>query len=147
MSNLLENADLQEAHNKLCKIATKDAMIVYFSLKKIDSLELEKKNLLIKFFDTNELLNVVKVVNIPFLDWVKKLEIDSSVTREQLDWSFGSTLDDMLGTQKSSSGKTGFGYIKGGSSSRNSFTKFVNSSSEFTPTSIEKVHEEEILAT
>ena len=40
---LSENADLQEADNKLCKIAAKDAMNVDLGLKKIDTLEHEKK--------------------------------------------------------------------------------------------------------
>ena len=39
-----EDADLQEAYSKLCKVATKDAMSVELGLKKIASLELEKKN-------------------------------------------------------------------------------------------------------
>ena len=43
-----EDADLQKAYNKLCKIATKDAMNVELGLKKIESLELDKKNLLVK---------------------------------------------------------------------------------------------------
>ena len=40
---LSKDADLQEAYNKLCKVAAKDAMNVELSLKKIESLELEKK--------------------------------------------------------------------------------------------------------
>ena len=40
---LSEDADLQEAYNKLCKVAVKDAMNVELGLKKIKSLELEKK--------------------------------------------------------------------------------------------------------
>ena len=47
---LSENADLQEAYNKLCKVAAKDAMGVDLGLKKIASLELEKKILLVKLF-------------------------------------------------------------------------------------------------
>ena len=54
---LSKNADLQEDYNKLCKIATKDAMNVDLGLKKIASLELDKKNLLLKLFDANELIN------------------------------------------------------------------------------------------
>ena len=45
---LSENADLQEAYNKLCKVTTKDAMNVELGLKKIESLEFDKKNLLVK---------------------------------------------------------------------------------------------------
>ena len=51
---LFENADLHEAYNMLCKIAAKDAMNVDLRLKKIDTLEHEKKNLLMKLFDANE---------------------------------------------------------------------------------------------
>ena len=36
---LSENANLQDAYNKLCKIAAKDAMNVDISLKKINTLE------------------------------------------------------------------------------------------------------------
>ena len=43
-----EDADLQEAYNKLCKVVAKDAMNVELGLKKIESLELDKKNLLVK---------------------------------------------------------------------------------------------------
>ena len=50
---LSENADLQEAYNKLYKVATKDTINVELGLKKIESLELDKKNLLVKLFDAN----------------------------------------------------------------------------------------------
>ena len=50
---LSKDADLQDAYNKLCKIAAKDAMNVELSLKKIESLELDKENLLVKLFDAN----------------------------------------------------------------------------------------------
>ena len=60
---LSENADLQEAYNKLCKVAVKDAMNVDLGLQKIASLELDKKNLLLKLFDANEFLDKVKTKN------------------------------------------------------------------------------------
>ena len=43
-------------------------MNVELGLKKIESLELDKKNLLVKLFDTNELLNNVKTENMLLLD-------------------------------------------------------------------------------
>ena len=58
---LFENADLQEVYSKLCKIAAKDAISVESGLKKINTLEQEKKNLLLKLFDANELLNSIKL--------------------------------------------------------------------------------------
>ena len=78
---LSEDADLQKAYNKLCKVAAKDAMNVELSLKKIESLELEKKNLFVKLFDANELLNNVKTKNMLLFDKVKSLKLDLSVAR------------------------------------------------------------------
>ena len=70
---LSENADLQEAYNKLCKIVAKDAISVKLGLKKINTLEHEKKILLLKLFDANELLNSVKIENMSLLEKVKSL--------------------------------------------------------------------------
>ena len=78
---LSEDTDLQEAYNKIRKVAANDAMNVELDLKKIESLELDKKNLLVKLFDVNELLNNVKTENILLLDKVKFLKLDLSVTR------------------------------------------------------------------
>ena len=121
---LSEDADLQEAYNKLCKVAAKDAMKVELGLKKIESLKLEKKNLLVKLFDANDLLNNVKTENMFLLDKVKSLELDLSIAR-----SASSKLDQMLSVQKSSSDKSGLGYIKSISMFAPHSTKFVPSSS------------------
>ena len=57
-------------------------MNVELELKKITSLELEKKNLLVKLFDANDLLNNVKTENMFLLDKVKNLELELSVARK-----------------------------------------------------------------
>ena len=57
-------------------------MNVELGLKKIASLELEKKNLLVKLFDANDLLNNVKTENMLLLNKVKNLELELSVARE-----------------------------------------------------------------
>ena len=93
---LSKDAYLQEAYNKLCKVAAKDALNVELSPKKIETLELDKKNLLVNLFDANELLNNVKIENMLLLDKVKSLELDLSVAR-----SASSKLDQMLSVQKS----------------------------------------------
>ena len=72
---LSDDADLQEAYNKLCKVAAKNAMNVELVLKKIESLELDKKNLLVKLFGANELLNNVKTENMLLLDKCIPLDI------------------------------------------------------------------------
>ena len=91
-----ENADLQEAYNKLCKVAVKDVMNVDLGLKKFASLELDKKILLLKLFDANELIDKVKTENMLLLDKVKNLELELSVVREQKNKSASSKLDYML---------------------------------------------------
>ena len=93
---LSKNADLQEAYNKFCKVAAKDAMNVDLGLKKIASLELGKKILLLKLFDANELLNNVKTKNMLLLDKVKNLELELFVVTEQINRFASSKLDHML---------------------------------------------------
>ena len=110
-------------------------MNVELGLKKIESLELEKKNLLVKLFDANELLNNVKTENMFLLDKVKSLELDLSVAR-----SASSKLDQMLSVQKSLSDKSGLGYVERISVSAPHSTKFVPSSS-FEPSVSEIVSE------
>ena len=65
---LSKSAELQEAYNKLCKVAAKDAMNVDLGLKKIAILEQEKKNLLLNLFDANELVNKMKAKNIKLVE-------------------------------------------------------------------------------
>ena len=79
---LSEDANLQKAYNKLCKVTIKDAISVELGLKKIASLELDKKILLLKLFNANELLNNVKTENMLLLDKVKNLELELSAARE-----------------------------------------------------------------
>ena len=126
---LSEDADLQEGYNKLCKVVAIDAINVELGLKKIASLDLEKKNLLVKLFDANDLLNNVKTENMLFLDKVKNLELELSVAREQTDRSASSKFNHMLSVQKSPSDKTGLGFVENISMSAPHSTNFVPSSS------------------
>ena len=135
MGELSEDADLQEAYNKLCKVAAKDATSVDLGLKKIASLELEKKNLFVKLFDANELLNNVKIENMLLLDKVKNLELELSAAREQTNRSASSKLDHMLSVQKSSFDKTGLGFVESISVSASHSINFVLSSSSNPPVS------------
>ena len=102
---LSKNVDLQETYNKLCKIVAKDAMNVDLGLKKINTLEQEKKNLLVKLFDASELIVSVKIENMSLIEKVKCLESELSIAREPLDRTLTSKLDNMLNVQKSSSDK------------------------------------------
>ena len=71
-------------------------MSVDLGLKKIASLELDKKNLLLKLLDAKELINKVKTENMMLLDKIKNLELELSVTREQTNRYASSKLNHML---------------------------------------------------
>ena len=94
-NELYKNADLQEVFNKFWKVAANDAMNIDLGLKKITSLELDKKNLLLKLFDVNELVDKVKIENMLLLDKIKNLKLELSVAREQTKFNH------MLSVQKS----------------------------------------------
>ena len=142
---LFENADLQEAYKKLCKIAAKDAMNVDLGLKNINTLEQEKKNLLVKLFDANELITSVKIENMSLIEKVKSLESELSIAREQLNRTSTSKLDNMLNVQKPTYDKTGLGFFEIVSTFVVHPTKFIPASS--IPTPEVKMPKEEILAT
>ena len=142
---LFENANLQEAYNKLCKIVAKDAMNVDLGLKKINMLQQGKKNLLLRLFDANELLNSVKIENMFFIEKVKSLEFELSIAREQVDRTSTSKLDDMPNVQKNNnSNKTGLGFVKSVYTSIVHPLKFVLATSN--PLPEVKVPKEEVLA-
>ena len=104
-------ADLPEAFNKLCKVVANDAMRVDLGLKKIASLELEKKNLLLKLLDANNLIDKVKTVNMMLLDKIKNLELELPVARKKTNRFASSKLDHMLSVQKSSLDKTSLRFV------------------------------------
>ena len=79
------------------------------------------------------------------IEKVKSLESELFATREQLDRSSSSKLDNMLNAQKSSSDKTRLGFVESGSSSVVSPTKFVLAVS--TPKLDVRVPKKEVLAT
>ena len=123
----MENSLRMQIYKKPTINSAKDAMNVELGLKKIASLELEKKNLLVKLFDANDLLNNVKTENMLLLDKVKNLELELSVTREQTDRSASSKLDHILSVQKSPFDKTDLGFVESISVFAPHSTKFVPS--------------------
>ena len=124
---LYKSVDLQEAYNKLCKVTAKDAMNVDLGLQKIVSLELDKRNLLLKLFDANELLDKVKNENMLLLDKVKILEHELSVAREQTNRIASSKLEHILSIQKSPLEKIGLGFEDSITVSKNHSINFFSS--------------------
>ena len=81
--------------------------------------------MLVKLFDTNDLLNNVKTENMLLLEKVKNLEHELFVAREQTNRSANSKLDHMLSVQKSPSDKTSLGFVESISVSAPHSTNFV----------------------
>ena len=124
---LSKDANLQEVYNKLCKVAVKDTMNVDLGLQKIASLKLDKKNLLLKLFDANELLDKVKIENMLLFDKIKNLELELYVARDQTNRTASSKLEHMLSIQKSSLDKIDLGFEDSISVSKTHSTNFVSS--------------------
>ena len=120
-------------------------MNVDLGLNKINTLEQEKKNSLVKLFDSNELITFIKIENMSLFEKVKSLDSELYVAREQLDRSSTSKLDNKLNVQKSSFDKIGLRFVDSGSASVVHPLKFVPTTSISTPEV--KVPKEEILAT
>ena len=76
-------------------------MNVDLGLKKIASLELDKKDLLLKLINVNTLIDKVRTENMLLLDKIKNLELELSVVREQTNRAASFKLDHMLSVQKS----------------------------------------------
>ena len=102
-------------------------MLIY-TYKRLLLLNLIRKNLLLKLFDANALLDKVKTENMLLLDKVKNLELDLSVAREQTNRSASSKLEHMLSIQKSPLDKTGLSFEDSISVTKNHSTNFVSSS-------------------
>ena len=103
-------------------------MNVDLGLQKIDSLELNKKNLLLKLFNANELFDKVKTRNMLLLDKVKNLKLELSVARELTNKIASSKLEHILSIQKSPLDKTGLGFKDSITVSKTHCTNFVSSS-------------------
>ena len=71
--------------------------------------------MLLKLFNANELLNSVKIENMPLLEKVKSLELELFIAREQIDRTSTSKLDEMLHVQKFVFDKIGLGFVESGS--------------------------------
>ena len=104
-------------------------MSVELGFKKIASLKLDKKNLLVNLFDATVFLNNVKTKNMLFLENVKNLEHELSIACEQTNRSASSKLDQMLSVQKSPSDKTSLGFVESISVPAPHSTNFIPSSS------------------
>ena len=105
-----------EKHEKLYRVAT----------KKLSDMELDRKELSIKFDEANQTIGALRFENNFLAEKTKKLETELFQVRAQLERTSSAKLGEMLSIQKFASDRTGLGYgISSSNTASTSTTIFV----------------------
>ena len=89
-----------EKHEKIYRLAT----------KKLSDVELDREELSTKFDEANQTIGALRFENNFLAEKTKKLEVELSQVRAQLERTSSAKLNEMLSIQKSASDRTGLGY-------------------------------------
>ena len=89
-----------EKYKKLYRLAT----------KKLSDVELDREELSTKFDEANQTIGALRFENNSLAEKTKKLEVELSQVRAQLERTSSAKLDKMLSIQKSALDRTGLGY-------------------------------------
>ena len=106
-----EMLTLQEAYDKLCTEFIKYEKTSHLCRKEFKEVKTEKADLLAKLDETTRLVKTLVVENPSLEEKVKNLEVELSQARTQIERMSSAKLDEVLSAQKSSSIKTGLGYV------------------------------------
>ena len=120
---------LSEKHEKLYKLSEKYEKLYRLATKKLSDVELDYEELSINFDKANQTIGALRFENNFLAEKTKKLEVELSQVRAQLERASSAKLDEMLSIQKSAFDRTGLGYDF--SSSNIAFTSatfFIHSS-------------------
>ena len=91
---------LSEKYEKLYRLAT----------KKLSDVKLDCEELSTKFDEANQTIGALRIENNFLAEKTKKLEVELSQVRAQLEWTSSVKLDEILNSQKSVSDRIGLGY-------------------------------------
>ena len=91
---------LSEKYEKLYRLAT----------KKLSDVKLDCEELSTKFDEANQTIGALRFENNFLAEKTKKLEVELSQVRAQLEWTSSVKLDEILNSQKSVSDRIGLGY-------------------------------------
>ena len=102
--------DIHTAYEKLYKLFKKHEKLYRLTTKKFSDVELDRKELSIKFDEANQTIGVLRFENNFLAEKTKKLEAELFQVRSQLERTSSAKLDEMLSLQKSTSDRIGLGY-------------------------------------
>ena len=115
--------DIYTAYEKLYKLSEKHEKLYRLATKKLSDVELDHEELSTKFNEANQTIKALRFENNFLAEKIKKLEVELSQVRAQLERTSSAKLDEMLNSQKSASDQIGLGY--GLSSSNIAFTSTI----------------------
>ena len=87
---------LQEAYDKLCTEFIKSEKTSHLCRKELNEVKTEKANLLVKLDETTRLVETLVVENAPLEEKVKKLKVELSQARTQIEKMSSTKLDEVL---------------------------------------------------
>ena len=102
--------DIHIAYEKLYKVSEKHEKLYRLATKKLSDMELDRKELSIKFDEANQTIGALRFENNFLAEKTKKLETKLFQVRAQLERTSSAKLDEMLNIQKSTLDRTGLGY-------------------------------------
>ena len=98
------------AYEKLYKFFEKHEKLYKLATKKLNDVELDHEELSTKFDEANQTIGALRFENNFLAEKTKKLEVELSQVRAQLERASSAKLDEMLSIQKSASDRTGLRY-------------------------------------
>ena len=87
---------LQEAYDKLCTEFIKSEKTSHLCRKELNEVKTEKADLLVKLDETTRLVETLVVENAPLEEKVKKLKVELSQARTQIEKMSSAKLDEVL---------------------------------------------------
>lgn len=121
-----EKYDIHTAYSKLYKNFEKHEMLYRLATRKLSEVELERKELSIKFDEANETIGALQLENNFLVEKPKKLDAELFQVRAQLERTLSAKLDEMLNIQKAVFDKTGLRYVHSLSSCSTSYSALNN---------------------
>ena len=102
--------DIHIAYEKLYKLSEKYEKLYRLATKKLSDVKLDCEELSTNFDEANQTIGALRFENNFLAEKTKKLEVELSQVRAQLEWTSSVKLDEILNSQKSVSDRIGLGY-------------------------------------
>ena len=100
---------IHTAYEKLYKLSEKHKKLYRLATKKLSDVELDHEELSTKFNEANQTIKALRFENNFLAEKIKKLEMELSQVRAQLERTSSAKLDEMLNSQKYASNRTSLG--------------------------------------